>query len=233
MNKIITKTCLNCGKEFPIYRCRIKHGCGKYCSKKCMNESAVNKNKGKMSELRKRGFSYGAIGKIFGISRQRAHQITSDYKSTANRPIWLNKFFETILQERDNNTCQICGEKAVLIHHIDKNNSNNNPTNLISLCNNCHLNLHRPTEQSKKARTEKECLSCGKKFMVLPSGISRKYCGQKCWNLNHSKVLAEKRKDKQKKAIELRERGFSYDKIAKLMNNHSCTIWMLINKYPI
>ena len=46
------------------------------------------------------------------------------------------------IRERDNNTCQICGKKGHLldVHHIKlyRESKNNNPKNLITLCNSCH-----------------------------------------------------------------------------------------------
>lgn len=100
-----------------------------------------------MKQLRKKRLSYGTIGKLFGISRQRVHQLISGYVPPVNRRKiikyrWLNKLFDAIF-ERDNYKCQSCNkEKATLVHHIDKNNFNNDPTNLVSLCNKCHLALH-------------------------------------------------------------------------------------------
>lgn len=41
--------------------------------------------------------------------------------------------------------CVACGEtqKKIHVHHIDKNITNNNLSNLIYLCPKCHLSLHR------------------------------------------------------------------------------------------
>jgi hypothetical protein len=43
--------------------------------------------------------------------------------------------------ERDQFTCQICGDSSgrINVHHIDNNNKNNDPSNLITLCVNCHM----------------------------------------------------------------------------------------------
>lgn len=48
------------------------------------------------------------------------------------------------VRERDNWTCQLCGEKSnIIAHHIIPVRRNNKlifePTNLISLCNKCHI----------------------------------------------------------------------------------------------
>lgn len=86
-----------------------------------------------------------------------------------------------VIFDRDNNECQICGNKNNLeIHHIDgkgiqfpKNKKNNNPDNLITLCHSCHSRIHywqkpnKLTDGYKKNRKYKwsmkfpKCLSCG------------------------------------------------------------------------
>ena len=104
--------------------------------------------KKQMKQLKEKGLSYGSIGKLFDISRQRVHQLISGYVNTdkrkRNKNKELNKLFESVF-ERDNNECQICeGKDTLIIHHIDKNWRNNISNNLVCLCNICHLNLHRP-----------------------------------------------------------------------------------------
>lgn len=115
-----------------------------------------------MRELRAKDLSYGAIGKLFKVSRQRVHQIVSGYVNPSNRVHWLNEFFEAILK-RDNHICQKCEKGAILIHHIDKDNSNNNPSNLVALCNSCHLDLHREKERSKGTKKKISKAMRGKK----------------------------------------------------------------------
>lgn len=105
-----------------------------------------------MRQLRKKGLSYESVGELFNISRQRVHQLISGYITPHERndaPLkykWLTQLYISI-SERDNWACQKCGSKAeLLIHHIDKDWSNMNPTNLVCLCGKCHLCLHRPKE---------------------------------------------------------------------------------------
>lgn len=55
----------------------------------------------------------------------------------------FNKEFKQIILERDNYTCQdpnciIENPKRLSVHHIDYNKKNNNPENLIILCEFCH-----------------------------------------------------------------------------------------------
>jgi len=133
-------------------------------------------NKKKMLNLKNKGFSYGKIGKLFNLSRQRIHQIISEYGKLLD-----NSDYSEICQKifkRDDNICQKCGEADLnlIVHHIDKNDSNNEFTNLITLCNNCHLDLHRPDKKG----IFKKCLFCNKKFYVPQSLSYRIYCSKNC-----------------------------------------------------
>ncbi len=51
----------------------------------------------------------------------------------------FNNSLKRQIRERDDYTCQICGNnKALHVHHIDYNKNNCNPSNLITLCHSCH-----------------------------------------------------------------------------------------------
>ena len=46
-------------------------------------------------------------------------------------------------QKYRKDACEICGNNSQLhVHHIDSDRTNNNPNNLITLCNKCHLRVH-------------------------------------------------------------------------------------------
>ena len=62
--------------------------------------------------------------------------------------------------ERDGWTCQCCGCKSnglrtnsLLCHHLDCDRKNNSPTNLITLCQQCHLSLHRQYDKATLRRS--------------------------------------------------------------------------------
>lgn len=51
--------------------------------------------------------------------------------------------------------CEICSQPdreifAILVHHKDNNELNNNPDNLQSLCNDCHESLHKHDRWGRK-----------------------------------------------------------------------------------
>ena len=99
----------------------------------------------KMVDLRRKGFSYQAIGNVFELSRARIHQLTSGYSvllTSIQEKTWYNKIRQIIF-ERDNSLCVKCGAKdQLLVHHIDWDDRNNELFNLVTLCHACHCPLH-------------------------------------------------------------------------------------------
>ena len=49
--------------------------------------------------------------------------------------------------KRTKGKCEICGEPAILVHHIDGNKANHNLDNLIALCRQCHTSLHYANDE--------------------------------------------------------------------------------------
>lgn len=161
----------------------------------------------KITQLKEQGLSYGSIGKLFNVSRARVHQIYSGYHPHDNHLVNLRNF----IFKRDNYTCQwgnYCKpkklpEKKLLIHHIDFNDNNNSPSNLITVCENCHLGFHSKNHIDKNIEKklvsggsiEKTCLTCGKKFKIgFANSKNRKYCSRKC--CRKYKTIKEKREAK-------------------------------------
>lgn len=80
--------------------------------------------------------------KIARTKRRKAQRKGKIYRSSCKYSVdWTNSLRISI-RERDNYTCQICGEKqgdrAHSVHHIDYDKHNCNPNNLITLCTKCH-----------------------------------------------------------------------------------------------
>jgi 5-methylcytosine-specific restriction endonuclease McrA len=87
-------------------------------------------------KLRNKKYSYAQIGKTFGVSRQRIHQIICGTEKFSSKNEILKNYF--------NNQCQICGEEndSLHIHHLDTNHKNNSVKNLMVLCSECHRLVH-------------------------------------------------------------------------------------------
>lgn len=94
------------------------------------------------------GYTLQAIASLCNISRQRIHQIVKDYEtayhiSFATRPHLVTK------------TCTKCGnQEATKIHHLDRNSKNNKPQNLVKLCKDCHVLIHKELK-IKRQRNKK------------------------------------------------------------------------------
>lgn len=66
-----------------------------------------------------------------------------------------NRKLRDRIKKRDGNACRTCGATENLtIHHIDHDHRNNTPDNLITLCKECHDNLHRKKKKSREHRQE-------------------------------------------------------------------------------
>ena len=65
-------------------------------------------------------------------------------------PFEFNEEFKTLIRERDNHTCQLCGRTKeeeggnLCVHHIyyDKENSDMNPERFTALCNRCNTKVN-------------------------------------------------------------------------------------------
>ena len=103
-------------------------------------------DKEKLIELRQKGLSYQQIGQLFGVSRQRIHQILSGYGELLKQLNHKGRYHfqhEYILL-RDGSKCQKCDNtEHLLVHHIDGSDRNNKDGNLITLCYPCHAELHK------------------------------------------------------------------------------------------
>lgn len=109
-------------------------------------DTIENENRNKLLlEAFDKGSGYSKLAKLFNVSRQRVYQIVNTRNSTKK---FLDDLYKAIKQ-RDKFVCQWrneCSEResilGLIVHHIDKNPSNNDPSNLITLCKNCHIAFH-------------------------------------------------------------------------------------------
>jgi len=84
-------------------------------------------------------------------------------KEYADNWKWLSKQ----IRERAGWKCELCdaengephwktGSKVVLtVHHIDSDKKNNNPLNLLALCQRCHLRLDLEKHIKKRKKSKK------------------------------------------------------------------------------
>lgn len=156
----------NKGKKIPEMSGENHFFWGKHRSKKTIRKISValkgktSPNKGKkMSEEQKNKLSKAHMGLHH---TQKTKDKISKAFTGAKHPHWLggksyelygvkfNKKLKEIIRKRDHYECQKCYknqneckslsglEYSLIIHHIDYNKKNNQESNLISLCRNCH-----------------------------------------------------------------------------------------------
>ena len=108
--------------------------------------------------------------------REESQEIRNKSKSEAmkgeNNPRWNGgiseypnhaelKRIRIKIFQKSKGKCEICGEPAKMVHHIDEDKSNHSIDNLIALCLACHESLHCDDNgKSFKGRPLKYNLIC-------------------------------------------------------------------------
>lgn len=87
--------------------------------------------------------------------------------------LWNSDYWEALKQcilERDEHSCQICGctDRLLEVHHIMPKylKGRNHPRNLITLCDQCHDEVHRIISRSVEQGIEQSLDSARTKFGV-------------------------------------------------------------------
>lgn len=136
-----------------------------------------------MKKMVKEGITYEKIGKTFGISKQRVHQLIKNY---GNAP-WNSKKWRIL----HTNPCEVCRAKKVEIHHRDGDRNNNDMENLQPLCKKHHVEAEKILREigiktwnyTNRGETGKfiSCKICKVKVWRVPSKINKNtFCSQSC-----------------------------------------------------
>lgn len=159
--------CKTCQVEFTAKPADIKRGGGKYCSKACLSKAlrsgeylrcivcgkktyfkkaVIEKGGGKFCSQTCNGY-WKSIHMVGESSTNWKGCITSEQKTVRSSKPFLD--WRKAVFDRDNYTCQHCGEKGVSLnaHHIipfSKDSSlRTDVSNGISLCLKCHNREHK------------------------------------------------------------------------------------------
>lgn len=153
--------CKVCLKEFYVKPSHQKLGWGKFCSRDCQWQAQLKGRYvncftcGKKIYKAPKALNRSKSGNFFCNKRCQTiwrNQVYVGEKSYN----WKNgeKAYRQILKRSDRKmTCFNCkaNDKRVLaVHHRDHNRSNNNLSNLIWLCYNCHFLVHHDIELNRK-----------------------------------------------------------------------------------
>lgn len=90
--------------------------------------------------------------------------------------------------------CEICGNRAVIVHHIDGSKDNHNLENLIPLCRDCHKPLHSNDDNGKllDSRTSKYVRLYGFTLRELAQIFNLKTTGSMNYLIKKHNELFEK-----------------------------------------
>jgi len=96
--------------------------------------------------------------KIGAAQKGPKHWNWKDGRSFKNYGPDFNQALKRKIKARDKFTCQLCGQvkgwSDLHIHHIDYDEPNNKPTNLITLCKDCHNKHHNVVSTDERKRQQ-------------------------------------------------------------------------------
>lgn len=184
----VSRKCKVCGNEFKITNGRQKHKI--YCSKKCIY---------KQFNTLKYGNKCMDCGKIINKSSLRCSKCFIKHRdiSGSRNGRWRGgtsegyqiRIYRNIVESAgiDLNRCDRCGNthRRMVIHHKNKDHSDNSLSNLRVLCTLCHSRIHI------YKKVDAKCDNCGKVFKLPPykTKINKHhYCSRECFK-KHKSIL--------------------------------------------
>jgi len=130
-NSAIKKNCAECGV---LFIGRVK---GPYCSLSCMSKARQRKRwNGPDAEKWRARYS--------AMSSGRNNRNWRDGRAKTNYgPGWTANLRKKI-RARDGNACVVCrSTKGLQVHHRNESKTDHGEENLITLCQRCHVRVHR------------------------------------------------------------------------------------------
>ena len=154
-------TCKICSKSFYAKPSHLKLGWGKYCSNACRSKSQLNGKYVKCFVCSKQIYRsnsslvHSKSQKYFCSKKCQTLWRNSIYIEDRS-PNWINGIssYRDIMSRKSLiNECKVCGikdKRILIIHHIDHNRKNNDVSNLVCLCLNCHFLVHHDENIGKR-----------------------------------------------------------------------------------
>ncbi len=152
--------CQSCGKDFYCKPNRIQKGWGKYCSNTCKHKAF---NTGTITTCAtcnntiyksRTDISRSKSGYFFcNKSCQTVWRNSTIYIGNKHSN-WVNgnaSYRKILLRENRPCACARCGQddnRVLAVHHKDKDHTNNQPSNLLWLCHNCHYLVHHDKQEA-------------------------------------------------------------------------------------
>lgn len=150
MNARIRKICPECGQEFSFPSCHKDRR--KFCSDECARKSRMvhitrlGSLSGEDSPAYKTGITKHIDGYVYKYAKGHPFANTGD-----NRYVFEHRL---VMESRMRDCCpdhkfltkmdgKLYLKKEIVVHHIDKNRSNNDIDNLLAVTHGAHLKIHR------------------------------------------------------------------------------------------
>lgn len=150
--------CKICEKSFYAKPRHLKIGWGKYCSKQCQYEGQQKgffvSCKTCKEQIRKtpKDVKHSKSGNFFCNKKCQTIWRNKTYIESEH-PTWktgINAYRNILSRSKALKICVRCGindVRILIVHHVDKNRHNNNLSNLVWLCPNCHMLIHRDDKE--------------------------------------------------------------------------------------
>lgn len=153
--------CQVCSTSFYVKPSHQKLGYGKYCSVVCKNRAQC-KGKTILCTICKKE-AYKSLAQLkhsksgnFFCSKSCQTRWRNSYFIEEKHPNWQNgirsyrKILSRINPAEKCSICEIKDKRVLIVHHIDHNRQNNNQSNLLWVCLNCHHLIHNFDEDISK-----------------------------------------------------------------------------------
>ena len=153
--------CQSCNSEFYAKPSWIRNGGGKYCSASCRQEAQKNGSTFKCHMCNKKIYRTikaqlsSKSKKYFCTKSCQTVWRNSEVHIGHNHPSWItgqSSYRERLLRSNRQKNCARClttDVRILSVHHKDKNRDNNNLSNLMFMCHNCHFLVHNHPEETE------------------------------------------------------------------------------------
>ena len=153
--------CLLCNTLFYVKPSHQKLGFGKYCSKECRSNAQLKGEVVSCYTCQKK--IYRSLGRMrhsksgnFFCSKTCQTRWRNSFFSEEKHPNWLggtSSYREILLRTHRIQRCLCCDNndsRVLIVHHIDHDRKNNDISNLIWVCLNCHFLIHHDLNFEKE-----------------------------------------------------------------------------------
>ena len=153
--------CRVCKNKFYIKPSQQKLGWGKYCSSECRSKAQFNGGFVECficskSVYRSKGQLKKSISEKYFCSKSCQTKWRNGYFIGDKHPNWTGgtSVYRDLLKRNGKEPvcirCRTNDERVLSVHHLDHNRQNNDVSNLVWICLNCHFLVHHDKDIERK-----------------------------------------------------------------------------------